>query len=394
MLLVRHCSARYRAYASLQPWLLVAALFTASCPGRLDAGDKEAELKEIRARIDSIRKGIDADAQRRDAMAGKLREAELAVQSGRERVAELRRRRLASEKRLADLRREQAETEAQIAAERTTLADQIRGAYVNGREEPLMLLLNQGNPADIGRMLTYYGYFSRARAARISTIEDRLNHLDLLAEQVAAEGKQLRELEEAQAREAARLGEARAGRAQTLASLQAKIRTRNEQVANLERQAKVLEKLVEELQRAARDLPQLPARGFGRAQGKLPWPVTGKVLANFGESRGAGQLKWEGLLIKAPPGAPVRALFHGRVVYADYLYGMGLMVMIDHGDGYSSIYGHQEQLYRKVGDTVTPGDVLGVLADQGGAGEPRGELHLEIRKGKQALDPRKWLRRQ
>jgi septal ring factor EnvC (AmiA/AmiB activator) len=219
--------------------------------------------------------------------------------------------------------------------------------------------------------------------------------LDLLAERMTLETRELKELEDAQTSETKQLGQARSNRAQTLAAIQSKIRNRTDQASTLERQARALEKLIDEMQRATRDFPSLPAQGFARTQGKLAWPVNGKVIAKFGEFRGGGPLRWEGILIGAAPGTQVRALFHGRVVYADHLYGMGLMVMIDHGEGYSSIYGHQEQLYRKVGDSVAPGDILGVLADQTGAqGAPRGELHLEIRKGKQALDPRKWLRKQ
>jgi murein hydrolase activator len=374
--------------------MLVVSIPNAAEKGKAES-NKESELKAVRSRIESIRKGIEADAQRRDALANSLKEADLAVQSAREKVARLRADRLASEKRLAELERDRFETQKQVAAERGLLAKQLRTAYVIGREEQLILLLNQQNPGDLGRMMAYYGYFGRARAERIATIADRLAHLDLLSERVTAETEELRVLEESQARETKQLGQARSGRAQTLATIQSKIRSRNDQAARLERQAKVLEKLIDELQRAAKEFPTLPTQGFARTQGKLPWPVNGKVIAGFGQSRGGGSLRWEGILIGAEPGTQVRALFHGRVVYADHLYGMGLMVMIDHGDGFSSIYGHQEQLFRKVGDSVAPGDVLGVLADQTRAqGEPRGELHLEIRKGKQALDPRKWLRKQ
>lgn len=374
----------------------MAALACLSAVNAADkAAEKEDELKQIRARIESIRKGIESDAQKRDALAGDVKKADLAVQSARQKVADIRADRLASERRLADLNKDRTETEAKIASERAELAAELKSAYVNGREEQLVLLLNQQNPADLGRMMTYYGYFGRARAAQIAGITDRLAHLDLLTERVAAETRQLKELEEAQARETQQLGQARASRAQTLASIQSKIRSRSDQASSLEKQAHALEKLIDEMQRASREFPALPAQGFAKTQGKLPWPVNGKILANFGERRGGGPLKWEGLLIGAPAGTQVRSVFHGRVVYADHLYGMGLMVMIDHGDGYSSIYGHQEQLFCKVGDKVAPGDVLGILADQGSASEGgKGELHLEIRRGKQAVDPRKWLRKQ
>ena len=387
-------SSSYRGRTGkLQLLALLAWLLASASPGA-EKPDKEGELKDIRARIEAIRKGIEADTQRRDAVAGDLKSAELAVQSSRVKISVTRAQRVASERQLADLRREQADAERQIASERGVLAAQLRAAYVSGKEEPLVLLLNQQNPADLNRMLSYYSYFARARAERLAGIADRLAHLDLLTERIAAETDRLKAIEAAQTQETKQLAQARSARAQTLATIQTKIRSRTDQVAQLERQAAALAHLIEELQRAARDFPALQKQGFARAQGKLPWPMPGRVLANFGELRAGGPLKWEGMLIGAPAGTQVRALFHGRVIYADFLFGMGLMVILDHGDGYSSIYGHNEQLYCKVGDTVAPGDLLGVLAEQAGAqNTDRGELHLEIRKGKQALDPRKWLRK-
>ncbi|HYM36702.1 MAG TPA: peptidoglycan DD-metalloendopeptidase family protein [Steroidobacteraceae bacterium] len=355
--------------------------------------DKEAELKELRTRIEGVRKSIEADTQRRDSMARDLKDSELAVQSSRVKIGEIRSQRIASEKQLSLLHREQTETEQQIAAERSELAKQLRAAYIAGEQEPLVLLLNQQSPADLNRMLAYYGYFARSRAERLKVIADRLAHLDFLSEKTAAETQRLKDIEATQTLENKHLAEARNTRAQTLATMQTQLRNRTDQVAQWERQAKALARLIEELQRAAKDFPVLAKQAFARTQGKLPWPVNGKVLANFGELRAGGPLKWEGILIGAPAGTQVRAMFHGRVVYADFLFGMGLMVILDHGDGYSSIYGHNEQLFCKVGDTVAPGDVLGVLAEQGGVEGDRGSLHLEIRKGKEALDPRKWLRK-
>jgi septal ring factor EnvC (AmiA/AmiB activator) len=369
--------------------LLVSATFGYAAE---KASDKQAELKELKARIESIRKNIEVDTQRRDAMAGELKNAELAVQSARTRVAEIRTQRLASERALAELRRDQSDTTRQIAMERNALAAQLRAAYMAGDHEPLVLVLNQQNPGELSRMLGYYGYFARARAEQLNTITDRLAHLELLTERASAETERLKEFELAQAKETKRLAEARKERAETLASIQTKIRSRAEEAAQLERQAQALSRLIEELQRAARDFPKLPNQDFARTKGKLPWPVNGKVLANFGDLRAGGPLKWEGVLIGAASGTQVRAIFHGRVIYADYLYGMGLMVIVDHGDGYSSIYGHNEQLYCKVGDTVAPGDVLGTLGEPAGA-EERVALHFELRKGKQPLDTRQWLRK-
>lgn len=350
---------------------------------------KEAELKKVRGRIDSIRRAIQAEAQRRDALAGQVREAELKIQSARERLAEVRARRIAAENRLAELKSEQQSTQKRIADERDALAAEVRVAYMNGRQEQLKLLLNQQDPARLGRMMAYYGYFGRARAERITAISEHLAHLELLSESIAAETEKLRALEQEQARDVKALAGARDQRARTLAQVQSKIKNRNDELAKLQREAQALEKLVEELRRAIEEFPELAEQPFQRVKGKLPWPVKGSVLARFGQLRAGGPLKWQGMVIGANRGTQVRSPYHGRVVYADWLPGMGLLVVLDHGGGYMTLYGHNEQVYRRVGDRVAPGDALAAVGDAGGLGRPG--LYFEVRKGRQPLDPATWL---
>lgn len=352
---------------------------------------KEAELKQVRTRIESIRKAIHADAERRDALATQLKSADLAIQSARQRLSAVREQRKTAEAKLAQLKQEQSETRARIAGERDALSGELAAAYMNGRQEQLKLLLNQQDPARLGRMMAYFGYMGRARAERIERISDQLAHLELLDENIAAEAARLRELEEESEQNVRSLAGARQQRAQTLAKVQSKLKTRNEELAKLQRDARSLEKLVEELRRAIEEFPELAEQPFQRVKGKLPWPVKGTVLAKFGQVRAGGPLKWQGLVIGAERGTQVRSPYHGRVVYADWLPGLGLLLVLDHGGGYMSLYGNNEQLYRRVGDRVAPGDVLSAVGDAAGVGKPG--LYLEIRKGRQALDPTTWLMR-
>jgi septal ring factor EnvC (AmiA/AmiB activator) len=374
-------------------WLLVAAVFLFS-PTSLGAADssaaaKEAELRKVRNRIESIRKAIHADAERRDSLAAELKAAELSIQSARQQLSEVRTRRLAAEKKLNELQAERKATERQVASQREALAGELKLAYINGREEKLRLLLNQGDPAQLARTLTYYEYFSRARAERITKINEHLAHLELLSEKIAAEAARLKEIEADNAREVQALANARDRRAKTLASIQSQLKNRNAELAKLERDARALEKLVEELRRAIEEFPDLADRPFDKVRGKLPWPVKGKVLARFGQTRAGGPLKWQGILIGATRGTPVRAPFPGRVVYADWLPGLGLLTVLDHGGGYMSLYGHNEQLYQRVGDRVRAGDVIGAVGDAAGVGSPA--LYFEIRRGRQVVDPQLWL---
>lgn len=369
---------------------LALALVLASNVAVAKKESKEADLQQIKSRIEAVRKNIQADTGKRDALLDELRTADLNIQSAREQSSEIRKQRQASEQKLADLQREHAQTEHIIATRREALAGELRAAYMNGREEPLKLLLNQQDPAQFGRMLIYYSYFGSARANQIAEIRDHLSHLELIAESVTQETQRLREIELQQQSQVTQLAQARKQRAQTLVSIQSKLRSHGDELANLQREAATLERLLEELRRAAQDFPSLGKQPFTNVEGKLPWPVNGKIVAHFGQLRAGGPMKWQGVLIRTAPGAQIRAPFYGRVVYADWLAGMGLLVVLDHGGGYLSLYGHNEQVYRKIGDVVMPGDPLGVAADKG---DGEAEVYLEIRKGKQPLDPMKWLKK-
>jgi len=358
-------------------------------PSAAGIDSKEAELRQVRTRIEAIRKEIHADAERRDALTGQLKQADLQIQSARERLADVRSRRIDSEQKLAGLKTEQAQIQREVADERDELASELKVAYMNGRQEQLKLLLNQRDPAAVGRMMAYYGYFGRARAERITSITEHLAHLELLGERIATETARLREIEDENAKDVKALAGARERRAQTLAEVQAKLRTRNDQLGKLQSDAQALEKLVEQLRRAIEEFPELAEQPFQRVKGKLPWPVKGALLAKYGQLRAGGPLKWQGLVIAADRGTQVRAPFYGRVVYADWLPGLGLLVVLDHGGGYMSLYGHNEQVYRRVGDRVAPGDVLAAVGEAAGLGRPG--LYLEIRKGKQTVDPQEWL---
>jgi murein hydrolase activator len=173
--------------------------------------------------------------------------------------------------------------------------------------------------------------------------------------------------------------------------VQAKLQSRNDELSRLQRDARALEQLVEQLRRAIEEFPELAEQPFQRVKGKLPWPVKGPLLARYGQLRAGGPLKWQGLVIGTQRGAQVRSPYYGRVVYADWLPGMGLLMVLDHGGGYMSLYGHNEQLYRRVGDRVAPGDLLAAVGDAAGLGKPG--LYLEIRKGKEPQDPATWLAR-
>ena len=380
------------------PGLLAAGLLVLSLPAGLTGAaeptpaQKEAELKRVRSRIDRIQKEVNADIEKRDRLGAELRDAEQSAQAARRRLEEAREQRLQSEAQLSELEREQARREAELATERVALAGELRAAYVNGREEQLKLLLNQEDPASFGRTLAWYGYFGRARAGRIDGIRDKLEHLALVREKIAAETERLRALEALQQQEVDALSAAQNRRNRAVVSIDSQIKSRGGEISRLQNQARSLEKLIAELRKALENVPVAKQAPFEGLRGKLPWPVqSGKVLARFGQPRAGGSLRWQGMLVGTDRGARVRAPFAGRVVYADWLPGMGLMIVLDHGKGYMSLYGHNEELFRKVGEPVAAGDVIASVGDSGGNNQPA--LYFEVRRGREPVNPENWLQR-
>jgi septal ring factor EnvC (AmiA/AmiB activator) len=351
--------------------------------------DPEKELREVRDRIEALQRSMRRDTDRRDALSGQLRDAEENVRGARSKLGDVRKRLAESDAVLERLSKERAEGEAALRKQRDVLAAELRSAYVGGRQEQFKLLLSQEDPAVLGRMLVYYSYFGRARAAKITEIQDIVAKIDEDARAEAAERERLAALEAESRQQLSAVDAARDERSRALKAVNAQIRNRNDSIAKLKREAASLEKLIADLRRAMSDLPPTGGQAFERVRGRLSWPVAGKIVARFGQSRGGG-LTWNGVLVEAARGTPVKALYDGRIAYADWLQGLGLLVIVDHG-GYMSLYAHNEQIYKSVGDRVTAGEAIATVGDSGGRSTPG--LYLEIRRGAKAIDPIPWFRR-
>ena len=368
-------------------WALVAA---ASLAQGADEAGTEADLRKVRGQISELQQAIRKSTTERDSLAARLRDAELSVAAARRRLDETRSERGASERRREELEQEKARSERTLETERAALAGQLRAAYSIGREEHVKLLLNQQDPARLGRMLIYYGYFGRARAERIASIRAELARLAELGAAVEEQTRQLAVLEERARTELAALQDARRDRGRVLGELVNRLKNRVASLAKLQREESTLEKLLADLRRVISDFPMNREEPFEKAKGRLTWPLSGRLVADFGQRR-AGGVNWNGVVLAAERGARVRAVYFGRVIYADWLPGMGLLTILEHSGGYLSLYGHNEQLFKSVGDWVAPGDVIAAAGDSGGREQT--ELYFEIRKGSRPLDPHQWIKK-
>ena len=366
-------------------FLAPVAAAPAAARSETDARKAEEQLQAVKTEIERITREVSGEQVERDRLTRELRGAELQVARARDALAEVRHQRAEDAARRAALAAEKRTRETQLEQNRTALAGQMRAAYLIGRQEPFKLLLNQKDPALAGRMFAYYSYFGRARAGQIHLIEDDVRRLGELDAELEAEDAKLAELEKEQRAQLNELEQARERRGHVLVSLEAQSRSRAQNLERLRAQQSGLEKLVRELRAAMERFPVEGNDAFTRLRGKLAWPVNGRLVARFGDAR-AGGVRWDGVLVATERGAPVKAVCQGRVIYADWLPGLGLLAIVDHGDGYLSLYGHNERLYKAAGEQVAAGDTIAAAGDSGGS--PRPELYFEIRKGGKPVDPR------
>jgi len=382
--------AHYSGLGLLLLWALAATpAHGAPQHPETDASKAEADLREVKSEIERITRQVSEEQVERDRLTRELRNAELVVGKARLSLTDIRRERAERAARRAAFATEKHTREVQLSDSREALAGQMRAAYQIGRQEPLKLLLNQRDPQVAGRMFAYYGYFGHARAGQIKLIEDDVQRIAELQTQLEVEDAKLAELEKEQRTELGALEQARSARTQVLADLEARSRSRAQNLERLRSQQAGLEKLVRELRAAMERFPVEGNDAFARLRGKLAWPVSGHIVARFGDAR-AGGVHWDGLLVATERGTPVKAVFAGRVIYADWLPGLGLLAIVDHGDGYLSLYGHNDRLYKAAGERVVAGDTIAAAGDSGGSSRP--ELYFEIRKGGKPVDPRPWFR--
>lgn len=355
-----------------------------------EQAELEARLEQLRADMVTIQARLDDNLATRDALRLELAQAE-------RRVAEASRARLATQHSLAEtseridaLEIRVAAVSAEIEQLAEALGAQLRLAHQQGGQSRLKLLLNQDDPRILARQMAYHGYLSRARLSLLSELRTRQQELARHRTELGHEQQQLSALEGLQAQALAELQSARTDRDAAIERLQSDIESQTSRLARMEQDAAELQQLIEELARALDDIPMdLEVPSVLSLQGQLPLPAAGTLKRRFGDSRGA-ELRWNGWLIGAEAGSGVSAVAHGRVVFADWLRGYGMLMIIDHGDGVMSLYGHNESLLRRVGDWVAPGDRIAIVGESGGG---EAGLYFELRRDGRPLNPSTWLTR-
>lgn len=375
-------------------WLYCLLLLCLLGAGAVQANDEEVseeQLRQLRASITELQGWLNQARGEHSQLEQRLRQTETQIAELVGRIEANTREATQLERRLQTLRREQGELQEQLDQQSGFLRQQIRAAYAMGRQEYLKVMLNQQQPDRVARLLRYYDYINRERTERIESYLALGRQLDQVEQQILTENLALNEVRRSLQNRRNELVAEQQQRQRLVAELSREIAGADQQLSGMLEDQRRLEELLEAVTEAIINLPPpRDAQPFERMRGSLPWPVQGRILAAFGSRQGQGPVS-RGVVLQASEGAEVKAIHGGRVVFADWMRGYGFMLILDHQDGFLSIYGHNQRLQRQMGDWVNAGDVIATAGASGG--QSRSALYFEIRRQGQPVDPVGWMAR-
>lgn len=358
-----------------------------------DAQATEKRLKQLEQRMQSLRKELNQSRDEQGRLQARLGETERRIGRLIRDIERLQGSIDQSQRRLSELTRRERELAADLNGQKEQLARLIRAAHAMGHDHALKLLFSLDSAERTGRLMTYYQYFNEAQVKVIERHRQLLGELQRTRLETATENQRLRERHAELAQQRQALDQERQQQKNTLAALRQTIRTNEETLRKLTQDQQRLQKLLEEIEEVISAIPPPPmpedSRSFAEMRAKLSWPIHGKLLHRFGAQTDSQGIKWNGIFIRGDAGTPVKAVHAGRVVFADWLRGFGLLVIIDHGQGYMSLYGSNQALYKQPGDKVRAGDVIASVGHSGGQSESG--LYFEVRHKGEPQDPLKWL---
>ncbi|WP_299494186.1 peptidoglycan DD-metalloendopeptidase family protein [uncultured Shewanella sp.] len=367
---------------------LLAGLLIISSP--LQANDlqqRQSELKTITAQLNKQASTVKATYRQREQLLDLLKEDEKAIASVAKKVNQTQASLKETEAEIAKLNTRKQVLNESKKTQQEVLSKQLTSAYLAGNYDYSKMLLNQQSPASIERMLTYYQYLNNARIASIKKLQQTLNELDDIEREQEQRQTQLNRLILEQNTLADKLKKEQAQRKNTLTQLQSTLNTHGAKLEQLQIEQASLKHLVD---RTLAMMKSNSTMAGLKSSKKLKWPTSGRIKTAFGNSR-SGKIKWKGVTISAPEGRSVAAIASGKVIYADWLRGFGMVLVIDHGKGYMSLYGYAQALLKEAGDKVQQGDTIALVGRSGGQSEP--SLYFEVRYKGQAVDPARYCTR-
>jgi septal ring factor EnvC (AmiA/AmiB activator) len=354
--------------------------------------DEQADLDKLQQEINKLQLWLKNTESEHDKLNQQLRLSDEKIGALAKKIDETRNQLNAERTRLKKLKAEQSQLRVLKSEQKKQLAKQLTGAQKIGNQGSIKVLLNQDDPQQISRMLKYYEYFNQARMESIQTLIINLKRLNNIEDEILTQQNKLIKTENSLLEKNKQLNNEKQQHKQLLASLEKRRQQKNSDLSQKQKDQKRLQQLITEvatlLVNSARKQDARPIRSL---KGKLPRPAKGRIVKAFGNYNAQSRSKWQGWLIKGYAGSAITAVHHGRIVFSDWLRGFGLLLIIDHGDGYLSLYARNQSLLKSVGDWVYQGENIATLGSSGGFKEPR--LYFEIRHKGKPQDPASWLKR-
>jgi septal ring factor EnvC (AmiA/AmiB activator) len=350
------------------------------------------KLQQLQQQIEALRNEINSLQGQHDSLQDVLQKTEKQIGIVSAELRQLDARTAQVQQKIRVLQDQRASEKARLGDVRVHFEEELQLAYMVGRQQRIKLLLSQEEPAAVGRMLVYHGYFARARGERIQTLQDSLQQLHDIELALDEQQTEIGRLRQQQAEKSASLVEQQDSRRQVIVQLQSQMQSRATQLGTLEQDQQRLQKLVQSLTLALQEIPQDDTQytSLRQLKGKLRWPVVGRITRSFGAKEAQGSLPTRGVQIATQTGVDVRAIARGRVAFSDWLRGFGLLLIIDHGEGYMSLYGQNRSLYKDVGEWVERGETIAAAGDSGG--QAGAGLYLELRKNGKPFNPAPWFK--
>jgi septal ring factor EnvC (AmiA/AmiB activator) len=420
---------RYRFFQAAACAAFMAATLLHMPPANAEKKPEQTKraLDDVHERLESLKKELNSSQEAHKDAADALKESEIAISAANKKLYEINQRQQENKKILSKLQADSDATNQALAQHQKLLSGQLYQQYVYGQQSYLRMILQSEKPSQIARDVHYFSYVAKARAETIRQMQDSLAKISRLNEETAAALQEVAELKNKQIEERRELQQQKAAKSKVVKSLSQQITAQRSEIKKLSRDEKRLAQLVERLAQIARAKPKpvkknlairnnhspssvsgetskpanevvasnnalpsddLSGINFAALKGKLRLPVRGDVTNRFGANRADSGISWKGLFIKANEGAEVKSVASGRVVFSDWLRGFGNLIIVDHGDGYMSLYGNNQAVLKQAGDNVRSGDAIAYVGNSGG-NETNG-LYYELRRQSRPFDPLSW----
>lgn len=345
-------------------------------------GKSLQKLRDIQTSIRSVEKQLRNDEGKLSHLQEKLRQIETNIAEREDILQTLRKRLKKTNALLTKVSDKIKTTEGLRQRQARHLTKQLETQYIMRQQSPLKLLLNQEDPLQVRRMFTYLGYINKARVKDITQYNETLTKLSTLKAEAQITLQQAHEIYAETQKEKLALAREYAQRSEIMKEIKASLQNNQTKLSGLKKDEQRLKELVAKIGDALNDIPAHLEQKFAfkSMRGKLPWPTKGK-----------SNRQTNGIIIAAPAGQQVRTVHSGRVAYADWLRGFGLLIIVDHSDGYMTLYAHNRTIYKEIGDWVEPNEVIATVGKTGGAEKPG--LYFEVRKNGRPINPLKWVNR-